>query len=134
MKICNKNLSGQKLNFPIVGVQEIGEDGILEIEDSIAQSLIESGMGWVSAEPKKVSEDEEEGGKVEEGEKSGDEKSEEELQIEKAIEDLQAMPLSTLVEMATASGYAEEEWVKFSKNVKNPEKLMIAYLTKKIKG
>ena len=44
------------------------------------------------------------------------------------------MPLATLIEMATASGYAEEEWVKFSKNVKNPEKLMIAYLTKKIKG
>lgn len=126
MKIINKNFANRELNFPVVGLQSIDSEGIVEITDeNVAESIIASEMGWSNVDAKK---------EIEANKKSeDDEESEEQKQIKEAINSLQNLPLETLVEMAKTSGYPEIEWEKLSKNAKSADKLMIGYLSKKIK-
>lgn len=80
---------GKKINLPIDGIVEVGEDGIMEVSEKCAAILLND-SNYISAED--ASEETEDG-----------------------LDDLK---LPELVQLAVDASYPEEEYKKFLKNKK----------------
>lgn len=105
LKIKNKSLAGRKVLLPIVGEQELDEDGGIEVSEELANQLVGDGKsGWVYV--------------------TGDELSEEQ---QKAAID--KMDLPDLLVFAEEAGFPEAEYEKY----KEKKKLMQIYINKKLK-
>lgn len=116
--IAEQKLRGQKFNLPTVGITDIPEDGILDLEETLAKSLVESKIGYDYVDKKL---------KAKEVKPADDE-------VAKLSEkSLEALTLEELINLAEQAELPKEEWEKFSINTKKPKELMIIYLGKKLK-
>lgn len=114
--IAEQKLRGVKLNLPDVGETTIPEDGILDLEENLAKSLVHSKMGYSFQEQ---SDDDSQNSEDSDG-----------LDTKLALENLS---LQELIAMAEEAGLPIEEWEKLSKNTKKAQSLMVNYLGKKLK-
>lgn len=123
--IClDKNFHGKKLILPSIGETEIPNDGVVELDEKIANVLVEGSDFWSNEAPlddNQQNEDDEEELEVDDSaEATADE------EIKKQLETLE---LKELISMAEKAEYVASEYKAFKKN----KKLMINYLLKKSK-
>lgn len=136
IKIKSKRTSdyGKKKNLPIVGVVKISKEGILEVEENVADLMINNFDGsWEILDSKKSSgssKSSKDEGKTEGGEPDSNDGDEDEGNdsdsdglTEKQMEELS---LEELINIAKEAGLKEPSYRKF----KGKKSTMIKYLSK----
>lgn len=104
---------GKVMILPIAGEVHIDEEGNFEVDEEVAELLLTNGFGFKSKD-----------GKFEaKKEKESETTLEEEIQEADGLDELD---LAGLLEIASVSGFPEEDYKKFQKS----KKMMISFLRK----
>lgn len=107
IKIQNKRYAGQKLILPEVGEVQLDNNGVVEVEENIAEALISpEGSLWATVE---------------------NEEDVEVVDTDEVKAQFEAMTLAELVEYAKEAEIPAADYEKFSKN----KKLMVTFLVKR---
>lgn len=116
---------GGKIVLPMAGEVEVSEDGIILVEQEVADFMVENGGGGYKLHTEEVAE--------KKADKKADKKSdvapkEESTADEKAEmkANLESLELEDLVQLAKDSGIEEEKYKKFLKS----KPLMVSFLVK----
>jgi hypothetical protein len=135
LRSTNKSHWGKTVILPSLGEVEISEEGVLEVEGTLANMLVEKTSNYEFLKNDSESE-QEETTEVEETEvetNEMEESVEEENEAEESVEekdsiDFESLSLAELISVAEDAGLDIESYKKFIKN----KKLMISFLKQNI--
>lgn len=119
---------GSKIVLPMVGEVEVSEDGIILVEQEVADFMVENGGGGYILHAEEAAEKKADKKAEKKADKKADVTPTDDSTDEKAEmkANLESLELEDLVQMAKESGIAESEFKKFLKS----KPLMVNFLVK----
>ena len=127
IKTKNRSLLGNRLIVPVDGLVTIDGNGVVEVSEEAAESLLMS-SDWEATEDNQNSKKDSDSNSNPNSNSDDDvDPKKEEKEI---IAGIKAMELPQLIEMAEAAEYPKEEWEKHKENAK----LLSGYLVGKFKA
>jgi L-cysteine desulfidase len=117
IKATNPAIKAIKLAVPYDGIIEVNANGEATVSEKCANLLVKGTHDWKFL-------NEEDG--------DGTDENVNEQEDKNIADNIKKMSLKELIAMAEEAGFEKKEWNKFAKNTKAAQKLMAAYLIKKL--
>lgn len=120
---------GSKIVLPMAGEVEVSEDGIILVEQEVADFMVENGGGGYLLHAEEIAEKKADKKSEKEADKKADVALKEESTVNEKSEmkaNLESLELEDLVQLAKDSGIKEEKYKKFLKS----KPLMVSFLVK----